>query len=169
MQEEEVHLIRLRTSPLQPCLRKERRLHETFYRCTPGPIQGGPNCVEAAARGRVDAALRFCRFRCACRVKELGNLNISELVSRIRTSSVTLRDERRSNKGFAGLTQSDGQITDGQLQKIIVRAHKMPSIACAVSDRPGRCFEDLLGIFQLQERTGQGQCARLSIGRNGGP
>ena len=90
--------------------------------------------MEVAARGRVDAALRFCRFRCACRIEELGNLNISELVSRMRTSSATLRDERRSNRGFAGLTQSDGQSTDGQLQKIIVREHKIPSIACAVSD-----------------------------------
>ena len=89
----------------------------------------------------------FVIFRCACRVEELGNLNISELVSRIRTSSVTLRDERRSNKGFAGLTQSDGQITDGQLQKIIVRAHKMPSIACAVSDRPLALFRGSVGYL----------------------
>ena len=125
--------------------------------------------MEAAARGRVDAALRFCRFRCACRVEELGNLNVSELVSRIRTTSATLRDERRSNKGFAGLTQSDGQITDGQLQKIIVRAHKMPSIACAVSDRLLALFRGSVGYLPALVRTGQGQRARLSIRRNGGP
>ena len=120
--------------------------------------------MEAAARGRVDAALRFCRFRCV-QSRRTRNLSISELVSRIRTSSATLLDERRSSKGFAGLTQSDGQSTDGQFQKIIVRAHKMPSIACAVSDRSLALFRGSVGYLPALVRTGQGQRARWSCVR----
>ena len=81
VQEEEVHLIRLRQSRLQRCLRKERRLDETvasarrsdFDRTTGAPL-GQYKEDQIVWK----PALRFCRFRCAYRVEELGNLSISD-------------------------------------------------------------------------------------------
>ena len=110
----------------------------------------------------------FVVFRCACRVEQLGNLNISELVSRMRTSSATLRDERRSNKRvhWTPLKVMDKALMDSYRRSLSEHT-KMPSIACAVSDCPLALFRRSVRVsFQLQVRTGQGQPRKMVVRTN---
>ena len=99
--------------------------------------------MEAAARGRVDAALRFCRFRCACRVEELGNLNISE---RHPPPCVTKGDQIKGS--LDSLKVMDKSLMDSYRRSLSEHTKCRPSLALSAT-ASWRCFEDLLGIFQL--------------------